>query len=78
MYNKAKIDVAMIPEFIKEMRNKIKFVPDKNPYFEYTLDVKKTGKHIQKQNNLCKEINEVLHIMENFIIIKDGLQKDNK
>ena len=44
MFNKAKIDVAMIPEFIKEMKNRIRFIPDKNPYFEYVLDVKKNGK----------------------------------
>ena len=76
MYNKAKIDVAMIPEFIKAMKNKIRFVPDKNPYFEYTMDIKKTGKLIQKQNNLCNEINEVLNMMKNFIIIEGGLKKE--
>ena len=56
------------------MKNKIRFVPDKNPYFEYTMDVRKTGKLIQKQNNLCNEINEVLNMMKNFIIIEDGLK----
>ena len=74
MYNKAKIDVARIPDFMKAMKNKIRFVPDKNPYFEYTMDVRKTGKLIQKQNNLCNEINEVLNMMKNFIIIEDGLK----
>ena len=78
MYNKAKIDVAMIPEFIKAMKNKIRFVPDKNPYFEYTMDIRKTGKLIQKQNNLCNEINEVLNMMKNFIIMEDGLKKTTK
>jgi transcription-repair coupling factor (superfamily II helicase) len=76
MYNKAKINVANIPNFVAEMKNKVRFVPEKNPYFIYTIDVKKTGKLIQKQNNLCKEITEVLNIMKNFIIIEDGLQKD--
>ena len=68
--------MANIPNFIAEMKNKVRFVPEKNPYFIYTIDVKKTGKLIQKQNNLCKEITEVLNIMKNFIIIEDGLQKD--
>ena len=70
MYNKAKIKVEMIPEFIKEMKNKVKFIPDKSPYFEYRMDIMKTGKLIQKQKNLCNEINEVLNIMKNFIIIE--------
>ena len=36
----------------------------------YQLDLKKTGELIQKQNNLCKEINEVLNKMHEFIIIE--------
>ena len=69
MNKKAKVDVSAIPKLIEACNNKIRFVPDKNPYFEYTIDVKKTGKLIQKQNNLCKEINEVLNNIDEFIIM---------
>ena len=69
MNKKAKVDVSAIPKLIEACNNKIRFVPDKNPYFEYTIDVKKTGKLIQKQNNLCKEINEVLNKIDEFIIM---------
>ena len=70
MYNKAAVDVSAIPTLLKACNNKLKFVPEKRPYFEYHMDVKKTGKLIQKQNNLCKEINEVLNKIEEFIIMK--------
>lgn len=69
MNKKAKADVGAIPKLIEACNNKIRFVPDKNPYFEYTIDVKKTGKLIQKQKNLCKEINEVLNKIDEFIIM---------
>ena len=69
MYNKAAVDVVSIPKLIKECGNKLKFIPEKRPYFEYTMDIKKTGKLIQKQNNLCKEINEVLNKMKELIIM---------
>ena len=70
MYNKAKVDINAIPTLLRECNNRLKFIPEKRPYFEYTIDVKKTGKLIQKQNNLCKEINEVLNKMHEFIIIE--------
>lgn len=69
MYGKALVDVSAIPNLINACNNRMKFVPEKRPYFEYILDVKKTGKLIQKQSDLCKEINEVLKKMKELIIM---------
>lgn len=36
MFNKAKIDINKIPDLVKKYRNEMKFVPDKEPYFEFS------------------------------------------
>lgn len=45
MYNKAKLNVEKIPEFIEKHAPALKLVPEANPYFIYNLaSTKKTGK----------------------------------
>ncbi len=35
MYNRARVDINKIPSILEKYRNQLKFVSDKNPYFEY-------------------------------------------
>ncbi len=73
MYPKAKLAVNRIPELVAGYKNNLKFVPQANPYFEFTLPASPKGKLDNLTVFEC-----LMKLLEGFKILKSDEKKQEE
>ena len=59
MYNKADIAVEKIPEVLQKVGRGMRFVPESEPYFAYTVD--KSKPVLKQAEDIIREIRSLKH-----------------
>ena len=79
MYEKAKLDVARIPELIAKFGNRLRLVPGKNPYFTFKLeDERGKNRDVLPAAQIFAQLSGLVDAMGEIVLPSGGSDKESK